>query len=190
MHLERAFGYWDNKRRRIPSMSSAGMESCVLFVLNKTWAWLMSKPEEEREELIRSCQRQVPAMKEKFKARAKELEQELARRQQQQQQEKAAKETKEVEKKQALIDAVGDIGGLWKTVEQMDQELTKLREESRGEGRTKRVAAIKTQINYRKRVLVQNAAERKCWIFSENGRSLSEDRLRENLIKIISSGNR
>ena len=40
MHLERAFGYWDQKQRRVPAMSSLAVEACVLFTLNKTHDWL------------------------------------------------------------------------------------------------------------------------------------------------------
>ena len=80
MAMDRAFGYWDQKWRRIPAMSSIAMKACVLFMLNKTWNWLEEKLAAEQEQIIRTCQRQTPAMKAKFKERSVLLQHQLEER--------------------------------------------------------------------------------------------------------------
>ena len=152
MHLERGFGFWDRKKRTVPALSSLASEGCLLFTCNKTLDWLM-KPVDEREELVRCCQRQTPQMKATFKERAKKLQQELEARLQQQQREKAEKEARELRDRMALIGRVEDAGGLWRSADQMEEALGQLKNTSWGEAKRKCLDAIKAQMTYRKRKL-------------------------------------
>ena len=96
MHLERGFGFWDRMKRKVPSMSSLASEGCLLFTYNKTLDWMLKKPVEERDALIRCCQRQTPQMKATFEERKRKLQAELEKRLRQQQQEKAEKVEREM----------------------------------------------------------------------------------------------
>ena len=159
-------------------MSALASEGCLLFLYNKTLDWLLKKPVEERDRLIRCCQRQTPQMKATFAERQRKLQMELAARLQQQQQEKADKEAKELREKTALVGRVENVGGLWTTSVQMEDALQKLKRENRGEAKGKCADALKLQIAYRKKILQQPSQSPKDFSFSENGRALNEDELK------------
>ena len=126
MNIERVFGYWDNKQWRIPALSSIAVEACVLFTLNKTLAWFEAKPEAEKEQLIRFCQRQTPDMKAKFKERAEQLLKELQARLEKKQVEKMEKEKKEMSKKLALMATIESLSGLWVNERQMNAGMQRI----------------------------------------------------------------
>ena len=185
MHLERGLGYWDNKKRRVPNMSSAGAEACLLFTMNKTLPWLEKLPEEEREALIKCCQKQTPGMQTIFKERSQKIQQELEARLRQKQQEKAEKEARIIRDKLVLQRKVEEAGGLWQSVEQMEAALLIIKDGViRGEGKKKTLDAIKDQMNYRKTVL-QQPASAKDWTFSENRKALNEEQLKAKIARLI-----
>ena len=127
---------------------------------------------------------QTPQMKATFKERALKLRQKLESRLQQQQREKAEKEAQQLRDKMALQTKVEALGGLWQSVNQMEAALQVMKDNARGEGKKKRLDAIKAQMSYRKKVL-QQPASASDWTFSENKVVLGEERLKEKLMKLI-----
>ena len=175
MFLERCFGYWDQRKRHIPNMSSAALEDCLLFTRNETYAYVESKTPEERQKLIREAMKQTPHLKAVCKERARKIEEVLAKRLADQARVLAEKEEKVVREKEAL-GKVEAAGGLWRSGIQMEEALKKIQEEARGAGKKESIDALKNQLSYRKKVL-QQTGNSKDWTFSENGRHLTVDGL-------------
>ena len=107
----------------------------------------------------------------KFKERQKKLEEALVRRLGEQRQKAKEKEEQEFREKIDLAGKVEANGGLWKTVDQMQEEYRKLKENPKM-GKGKLLEVIKSQILYRKKVLKQSVHAGKDWTFSNGGRMM------------------
>ena len=78
---------------------------------------------------------------------------------------------------------VEGLGGLWRSEEEVEEKIARIKSQSRGESVGKVKEAVKAQINYRRRILsVNDAAD---WRFSVNGRPCLADDLKEKLKAII-----
>ena len=185
MYLERGLGLWDAKQRHVPGMSALAAEACVLFLKNETADWMMAKSPAEREQLIRECMKQTPRMKEVFKQRQAKLEETLQRRIREQQEEKAAKEQKALREKEDLVAKVEAAGGLWRSEEEVESRILRIGESARGQGKKQILDAIKHQISYRRKILLQSTASGKDWTFSENGKALSVCDLKLKLFRLL-----
>ena len=183
MVLERGLGQYDNKKRRVPGMSSAAVETAVLVSQNHTLSWLMNKPQDERDSMIRECQQQTPLMMVKNKENAQQLQKVLESRQQQLQQEKSAKEQREADERSILVKKVQDTGGLWQSNHQMSESLVHI------PSKKLRLEAIKAQLCYRKKILRQAGGQVKDFSFSENGRQLSEEELKSKVASLMTNAN-
>ena len=172
-------------KRQVPSMSSLAAEGCLLFTYNKTLDWILKKPVEERDALIRSCQRQTPQMKATFDDRKRKLEAELEARMRQQQEERAAKEARELSDRMALISKVESAGGLWMSSAQMEEALATMKSANRGEAKRKCMDALIAQMMFRKKILLQPSDSARDICFSENGQVFNEAELRKKLNSLI-----
>ena len=178
MALERAFGYWDQLKRKVPGISSIAAEASTLVARNKTLDWLKEKPVNERNHIIQECQQQTPALKVKYQERDKQRKQLLESRLQQQQQEKLAKDTRESNKRLELAQKIEQCGGLWQSGQQMAESLSKFATKKL------KMEAIKTQIQYRKVILRQS---RKELALSCDGKIFTQEELMQNLISLMES---
>ena len=119
-------------------------------------------------------------MKEKYQERSQQLQQELQSRLQQQQQEAAAKEERERKERMALVRKVEAIGGVWQSIEQMNESLSLI------SSKKLNLDAIKAQMTYRKKILRQSVAA-KDFAFSESGRQFRQEELKQKLASLITN---
>ena len=94
------------------------------------------------------------------------------------------KERKRLAEIDALTDKVNDLGGVWKTGEQVDNELGKVKKGARG-GKGKQMEAVKVQISYRRKVYRQQLSDAKLWNYSENGHIFTLEELTSRLKSIV-----
>ena len=71
------------------------------------------------------------------------------------------------------------VEGFWQTEEQVKVGLEKVRLSGRGEGKTRQLAAIKTQMAYRLQIMDHD------WLYSQGGKPLGVAALTDKLIKVI-----
>ena len=95
------------------------------------------------------------------------------------------KESQRVAELVELDNKVHLLGGVWKTVAEVDAGLAAVKQGARGGGKGKMVEALKTQINFRRKVLRQRLDDLKLWNFSENRHVFTVDELSERLKVII-----
>ena len=129
--------------------------------------------------------KQTPHLKAIFKERTKKIEQVLERRLQEQARELVEKEERCMREKEQLVSKVESVGGLWKSGSEMEVALARIQEKARRLGKKESLDALKNQLSYRKKILLQ-AGNPKDWTFSENGRPLSVDGLKTKLMKFLS----
>ena len=79
--------------------------------------------------------------------------------------------------REALLDNLANYGGLWKTKLQMDNEIGE-------KSNTQQLAALKTQINARKKIIQQKGTH-ELFAFSSNKRPLPLDKLKANLVILM-----
>ena len=107
------------------------------------------------------------------------------KRQREKREKKRAKEEEKVRERAELDSKKEELGGLWRTVEQIDEGLARVKA-GRGEGKRRMLDALKVQIQFRRKVLLQPVLEAKDWTFSENSKPLDVPALRAKLLKIAS----
>ena len=166
-------------------MSELAAEACLLFLKNQTAEWIMEKSPSEQERLIRESMKQTPHIKALFKERSAKLNETLQRRLQEMQNEKAAREEKIMREKENLVAKVEAAGGLWKTEEEVEAGVKRIKESVRGEGKKQILDALKHQISYRRKILLQSTENAKDWTFSENGKPLPIAGLKVKLIHLL-----
>ena len=71
---ESVFGQFDQLLRTKPNSSTLPAEACIIFLNNKTLAWLEHKPQEERQALIKEATKSVKLIKQTYKTRLIEIE--------------------------------------------------------------------------------------------------------------------
>ena len=84
-----------------------------------------------------------------------------------------------------MMARIEDLGGLWRTEEEVREGLAKVKEAGRGEGKGRMLDALKCQIRFRKNVLQQVVRDQKDWTFTECSKALDVPSLVTKLVKII-----
>ena len=177
---ETIFGYFDRRLRSVPATSTLTIEACAMWAFNKTGDWIAAKGEDERDEIISRARKDVKSIREKYKerletivqTRRENLERERAVKEQQQRR-KAAEVT-------TLCVKVQSLGGLWESDDDIKEGLKKL-------GNSDKVIldAIKSQMQYRRKVLEQKLPDAKMWNFSATNVSFSREQMIERLKVVI-----
>lgn len=73
-YAESVFGQLDHLLRTKPNMSTLAAEACIMFLNNKTVDWLNSRNEKENHELIKKASKSVKTMRQNYKRRLNEIE--------------------------------------------------------------------------------------------------------------------
>ena len=155
-----------------------------MWSMNKPASWLASLDKEKRREVINQAKRRAPEMK----ARFKEREESIAKLRRERLMEKRQKMKEKVEKKmreRKQLEEKIKVEGFWQTEEQVKVGLEKVRLSGRGEGKTRQLAAIKTQMAYRLQIMDQLVLEKGDWLYSQGGKPLGVAALTDKLIKVI-----
>ena len=182
---ESYFAFWDKEIRRSPAVSSIAVEAKLLWTMNKPSKWLESLDDDERRRVIEEARKHTPAMKAKFKERQQKIMEVRAARLRERQEQEKAKEERALKKRVELLQKVEMLGGMWKSVAELEEGLKKVKGSARGEGKGKLLDALKTQIDFRRKILQQPVVDAKDWTYSENGKALDVAALSAKLVNLI-----
>ncbi len=177
MSSEESFGRAKQLMTHTPAANIGFIESKALAQKNKPIPWLMGKPISEQELILKNV---IKVAREQVKMETSEKRKLEKARQDRLSEKQLATEEKIKRKaraKQLLLANVEDIGGLWVTSEQMDEQLNHL-------GKVAKKNAIKCQINVRKKVLEQ-PGDKSLFVFSREKKQLSEEELTKNLKQLM-----
>ena len=117
-----------------------------------TCAYLAAKSKEERRAIIAQARRDVLGLRKLYKERQAEIQRVRRENLEAERKEKERKEQARLAELERLVKAVELLGGQWRSVEAVELGLGRLTTGKRGENKPK-LDAIKTQINFRKKVL-------------------------------------
>ena len=177
---ERVFALLDYNIKRAPSATLQYHESKITFKENHTNEWLSRKSTAEQEELVNQARKNMKISVREFQAHTKEINSRKLALLREKQQQKEHKENIQREKKENVLEDLVSCGGLWSSVELMEEYL-KLHTSKKAQ-----IKAFKTQIRVRKEILSQ-PGEKKLFEFSDLKKALHVDALKANLITLINT---
>ena len=156
-----------------------------MWMFNRPSTWLLSLPEDEFRRKMEDAKRQATPIMKLYRERARKIAELQQNRQQEKWEKKRAKENAKVREREELDAKKEELGGLWRTVEQVDEGLARVKDAGRGEGKGRMLDALKVQIQFRKKVLQQPVVNPKDWTITENSKTLDVPVLRAKLVNII-----
>ena len=171
--------------RRAPSSRAIAIEAKVMFTMNKTSEWLASLNPSKRNTVIEEAKRRTSELKARFREREKEINDLRAKRLEEKREKVRAKAAKTMSDRRALIAKVNAMGGLWETEEELKRGVEKAKSGGRGQGKTRVIAAIKSQMAYRRQILEQPVIDKTDWSYSEGSVACDVPTLAAKLTKII-----
>lgn len=175
---ERDFAQLDRLLREKPNASTLSLEGMIMFSNNKTGDWLRSKPEEERQKLLKTARSKAPEFRQLFQQRRQAMLEERARVQRAKKQAIAHKRAQERKQKERLTEHIIQMG-LWQTIEQVEAGLQKCK------SKTAKINAIKTQIGFRKKILDQTHPNKLVFQSSHQGHKFTLAEMKENLLSLL-----
>ena len=171
--------------RYMPNASHLTCETFTLYSTNNTAAYLAAKTDEERRLIVAQARKDVPGIRKLYKERQADIQRVRRENLEAERKEKARKEQQRAAELERLVKAVELLGGQWRSEEAVEAGLERLTTGKRGENKVK-LDAIKTQINFRKKVLNQNIPAM-YGSFSQAGKQFSLQEMTERLKAIVSS---
>ena len=178
---ERDFAQLDRLLREKPNATTMSLEAMVMFSNNKTAKWIKTKSAQEREDLFKLAREKGPKFRKIFKARRLEMLEEKAKQMREKQATAARKRVKERKEKEDLTQAIISMG-LWQTTDQIEAGLSKLR------SKTSKLKALKTQLDFRKKVLQQTHPNKLVFQLSHMGHQYTVDEMKQNLLQLLPHG--
>ena len=174
---ERDFALLDRFIRERPNSTTIAIESLVLFSNNKTRKWLEKKSDSEKAKLFQAARKLGPKFKQKYKIRKEEIQKHRRNIMEERERERLNKKKKEEKRRKDLVDEIMMIG-LWQSADEVEKELSKVK--SAGQ----KIKRLKTQINFRKHVLLQEHSNKHLFKFSRNGKPFTAFELQSNLCEL------
>ena len=166
--------------RAKPSASTLTIEAFALWTFNKTGEWLAAKDDRERSQIIAQTRKDARTIKTTYQERQKrivEARRESLLRLRAEQERKQKEKAKEISN---LSVKIHQLGGLWESEEEVDAGIAKF---NGRKGAT--LDALKTQLNYRRKVLEQKLRDSKLWNFSEGGTQFTIAQMISKIKQII-----
>ena len=177
---ERVFALLDALTRFRPVATTLCNESYIMFSLNKTYNWITSLPEKERDEYLQKARSGGRLLREKFIHRSKELECEHQQSLKKKREDIARKRDKAIKDKEDIVNEI-QYWGFWQYTETLHSSLNGLK------GNAQKKKALKAQLRFRKLILEQIHSDSKIFQFSERGKDYSVEVLSKNLEILIKS---
>lgn len=174
---ERDFAILDRMLLQKPNARCIALESMILFSQNKTSDWLRKKSPEEKERLLQASRKLTKVHRENFRKRKEEIQArrlELLKKKAQEISKRRERNLKEKEELTLLIQKYT----LWTTRAEVEQKLCELTTKKA------KVAALKAQISFRKKVLCQEG-DKRLFQFSHSHKQLSVQELVDNLCQLL-----
>ena len=147
-YAESVFGQLDHLLRSKPSTKTLAAEACIMFLNNKTLSWIEQTEKDEQKSLMKTASKNVKTLREKYKIRLNEIEQNrrivmnqaIAKREQ-------LRRDKIRKQEQYTSDILAH--GLWQSETEIDNMVLSY------ERKNEKLEAIKAQLKFRKEVLNQ-----------------------------------
>ena len=177
---ERDFAKLDRLLREKPNATTLSIEGMILFSNNKTARWLNSKSEEERQQLMQKARTLAPEFRKQYKLRKLNLLQERARILQAKKMELERMREKRLKEKEELTQSIL-LYGLWQSTQDIEKGLSLLKT------KREKVKALKTQLDFRKKVLEQAHPDKSVFFITRHSRQLSITEISNNLGRLLSS---
>ena len=152
----------------------------ILFSNNKTAHWLDSKSESEVKLLLKNAREKAPKFRQLYQARRKSIIQERTHLLQVKQQALELAHEKSLKEKEKLTTEIL-LYGLWQSASDIQEGIAKLKT------KTAKLKAIKSQFQFRKRVLEQKYPDKDIFFMSKSGKALSIVELCANLKKLFTT---
>ena len=139
---ERDFGMLDRLLAQMPNATTLVCEGIFKFTKNDTKGWRDSLTPEKRVAVMEMAWNSKSSQRQKTITRMSAIRRKREEKLEKGKQEKERKETKLRMLKQDLVHKVGELGGLWKTDQEINEQISKISKEK------DRKMAIKTQIQF------------------------------------------
>lgn len=175
---ERVFGILDFFLRYRPNASTISNEAFLMFVFNKTSKWLDSLPQQEKEKLLTESIKEGRSIRAKYKKRLAQI---VESRKQKLKEKQIALEKRHQTALKTKTKYTTDIVyyGLWQKTDEVDTTLEEIK------GVTEKRKALVSQIRFRQKVLKQVVSDKKIYQISAKGKPHSIEKLKENVVKLI-----
>ena len=177
---ERLFAQLDRMKREKPNSTLVALEGMILFSSNKTGNWLAQQSPQRRHELFASVIKGAQEHRELYQERCAAIEAHHRHTIQEKQRQREEKEKRDLETKLQLTNEISEVG-LWTTTHDVSARLAAIPLASR------KIAAIKSQIRFRKIVLQQTHQGKTFFQWSAGGKVFTWQELAQNLLKLISA---
>ena len=179
---ERDFAQMDRKVKQKPNISTLAASGMIMYVNNRTGAWLCRKDDESQQRLLQQVVTLAPELVKSFKEKRRDLLQKRIGKQQKVRMEKEVSKQSAADEKKALTISLSKINGLWDTEESIEDNISNV---SVSEQRKR----LKLQIDFRKKVLGQSHSDLKVFNMGSaiggKYQQHSIETLKSNLLSII-----
>ncbi|GMT20749.1 hypothetical protein PFISCL1PPCAC_12046 [Pristionchus fissidentatus] len=175
--IESGFGFVDRLFRHSPHMSVPRREAHLMISKNHTMAWLNSKSSEERRDIVLTSRSSVPSIRAENEKWKSHLAREILKRAVEREREISNKNALQANKRLKAIDAISSDG--------IVTSLAGLGSLLRSYTGSARVAALRAQIRFRERALLQSAPEQNIYTLSTKGVPVAEAELHRRLAVLI-----
>ncbi|XP_066297065.1 uncharacterized protein [Branchiostoma lanceolatum] len=174
---ESDFGDFDYSNKQKPNAHLLHHSSVLMTKQNKTFKWVDSKTQEEKEQLLKDAQKMAPKVREADRHHWEEVEKEKQRILCENKKRKEEKDKKRIAMMQELIDKVHEHGGPCRTVTDIGRLTDGLSE-------TRKCSTLKDELKYNQKVLGVSGKPQDFTVSSGN-KKLSSVELKTKLSVII-----
>lgn len=181
--VERLMAKLDSQLRTAPTANISSIENSILYKNNDTETWLENKSENEQGNIISSARKEVKQNISVIKNRKKQLFNNhvlIIKEREKAQRKKLEKRNKEIQERLEHMRNVG----IWQNKDIINKELNKLRT------KTDKIKSLKKQINMMKDLVCLDHQDKPLVLFSSNGKQHSEEKLVDNLLKLLEIKNK
>lgn len=177
---ERDFAQLDRFLREKPNATTLSLEAMIMFSNNKTASWLHTKTLKEREELMKKARSVIPEFKQLYRVRRQQLLEARASLLQAKRLQLEKLQAKKQREKEGLVQEIVKYG-LWQSKQQVSEQLLKLKTKK------EKVAALKLQLDFRKKVLEQKHVDKSVFFMTKNKQQLPVEVITDNLCQLLDS---
>ena len=178
---EELFGRLDRLMQKRPVATCLTNESHIVFGKNKTFSWLESKDDEQKQKIIDSSTKQATVIRKNFQKITNTIQKRRLESLKDRQLEIQRLEMKAFKNKEAATEQIIHYG-LWQSPSEISTKLCELT------GKKEKVTALKAQLNFRRLVLQQPVKDKSIFNFSSKEIGLfCFEHLTDNLLVLVKS---
>ncbi|GMS94072.1 hypothetical protein PENTCL1PPCAC_16247, partial [Pristionchus entomophagus] len=175
--IESGFSIVDRLFSQSPNMSIPRRCARLMVMRNHTMEWMASKSPEDRHSIVVAARSSVPSIRTENALWKKHLASEILKRAHEKERERVSKRAAVTMRRYKAVRDVAS-SGIVIDIAEISVLLDPL-------PATERVKALRAQIRFRERALLQPPPTDRIYVLSKEGKPLSEDELRRRLIILI-----